>query len=298
MLVSRSGASLADVFTGFKTSFNKGFEGFKPTIGVIAMEVPSTAAEETYVWLGSFPSIREWAGERVIQNLSAWKYAITNKTFEATVKVGATQIEDDQYGLFAPLMQEMGRAAAEHPDRLAYDLLKGGFNHRCYDGQYFFDADHPVIDESGATVSVSNVQAGAGEPWFLIDASRVVRPLVFQKRRPYRFVSLDRPTDERAFWHNEFIYGCDGRSNVGFGLWQLAYASKADLTVENYQAARAAMGRMTGDGGRKLGIRPTHMIVPLDLEGRARTILNATTAEGGASNIWANTAELVVSPYL
>lgn len=309
MLVSRSGASLADIFTGYKTTFNKGFEAAKSTISIIAMEVPSTAESETYAWLGNFPMIREWVGDRIIQNLSAWKYTIANKNFEVTVKVNGNQIEDDQYGLFTPLMQEMGREAAIHPDRLAYSLLKKGFSEHCYDGQYFFDTDHPIEGESGQTASVSNMQAGSGPAWFLIDASRQMRPLVFQKRRPYRFVSLDKATDERVFWQNEYIYGCDGRSNVGFGLWQLAHGSKADLTHENYEAARAAMASLTRDGGTKLGITPTHLVVPLELEGAARRVVKNDTrviTVGTApdtttvviSNEWKDTAEPIVSPYL
>lgn len=309
MLVSKSGASLADIFSGFKTNFNKGFEGAKSTIATIAMEVPSTAAEETYAWLGTFPMIREWVGDRVVHNLAAWAYTIKNKNFEMTVSVGGNQMEDDQYGLFSPLMLEMGREAAIHPDRLAYALLNEGFNSLCYDGQNFFDPDHPVEGADGAVTTVSNMQAGAGPAWFLIDASRQLRPLVHQKRRAYRFVSLDNPNDANVFWKNEYVYGCDGRSNVGFGLWQLAFGSKAALTHENYEAARTAMASFTKDGGAKLGITPTHLVVPQELEGAARRVVkNGTrvitvgTEEASQdvviSNEWQDTADLLVSAYL
>lgn len=311
MLVSRSGASLNDIFTGFKMAFNNGFEGAKSTIAVIAMEVPSSASEENYAWLGSFPTIREWVGDRIITNLSAWKYTIKNKNFETTVSVDGNQMEDDQYGIFAPLMVEMGREAAIHPDKMAYSLLKEGFTTACYDGQYFFDTDHPVEGSAGLVHSVSNMQAGGGPAWFLIDASRQLRPLVFQNRRAYRFVSLDKANDGNVFWRNEYIYGCDGRSNVGFGLWQLAFGSKAALTHENYEAARAAMSSFTRDGDTKLGITPTHLVVPQELEGAARRIVKNDTrviAVAGAepdtttsvviSNEWKDTAELVVPAYL
>lgn len=309
MVVSASGASLNDIFTGFKSAFNKGFEGVKPTIPIIAMEIPSSTAEETYAWLGTFPSIREWVGDRIINGLSAWSYTITNKNFEMTVRVDGNKVEDDQVGLFVPLMQEMGREAAIHPDKLAYELLKSGFTSACYDKQYFFDPEHPVADVNGNTQSVSNMQAGTGPSWFLVDASRTLRPLVYQKRRPYRFVSMDKPNDNNVFWHNEYIYGCDGRSNVGFGLWQLAFGSKADLTHENYEAARSAMAAFTRDGGTKLGIKPTHLFVPLELEGAARRIVKNDTrviTVGTApdtstlviSNEWKDTAELVVPAYL
>ena len=46
------------------------------------------------------------------------------------------------------------------------------------------------------------------------------------------------------------------RCNVGFGFWQMAYGSKADLTMDNYVAARTAMMEFEGDGGKKLNIKP------------------------------------------
>lgn len=304
MLVTKNGSTLGDIFNGFKLTFNQGFAGAKSTIKTVAMEVPSTAAAENYSWLGSFPTIREWLGDRIINNLAASTFTITNKNFESTVRVNGNQMEDDQYGLFSPFMMEMGREAGIHPDRLAYSLLNTGFTQKCYDGQNFFDTDHLVDDGS-----VSNMQAGSGPAWFLIDASRQLRPLVYQKRRDYRFVSLDKAGDANVFWQNEYIYGCDGRSNVGFGLWQLAFGSKAALTHENYEAARAAMASFTRDGGFKLGITPTHLIVPNELEGAARRVVknsDRTITVGEAPNTstvvianeWQGTAELIVSPYL
>ncbi len=305
MPVTRGGATLSDINTGFKTTFNNAFKGVTPTVGTIAMEVPSTVAEENYNWLGNFPQIREWAGDRILQNLSRWSYSIKNKKFESTVTVKGDAIEDDQYGVFSPLMAEMAREAALHPDRLAYEALLAGFASPCYDGQNFFDAEHPVTDEKDQVQLVSNMQAGAGPAWFLIDASRSFRPLVYQKRRGYRFVSMDQPNSHNVFWQDEYVYGCDGRSNVGYGLWQLAFGSKAELTHENYEAARAAMINFTRDGGGKLGVCPTHIVCGAALEGAARRVVNNDTRivvvgdnQVVVSNEWKGTAQILSTPYL
>ncbi|BAE50544.1 Mu-like prophage major head subunit gpT family protein [Paramagnetospirillum magneticum] len=309
MLATRGGANLGDIFTGFNTAFNKGLGLAKPTISTVAMEVPSTTGEENYNWLGSFPMLREWVGDRVIQSLSRWSFTIKNKNFEMTVKVPGNAIEDDQYGLFSPLMTEMGREAAIHPDRLGYDLMKKGFSATCYDEKPFFSEEHPIDLTPNTVEPFSNMQAGNGTPWFLIDASRALRPLVYQKRRAYRFVSLTAPNDHNVFWQNEYVYGCDGRSNVGFGLWQLAFGSKAELNHDNFEAARAAMTKMVGDGGRKLGITPTHLICPSELEGAARRVLknenriviidnNGVSAPVQVANEWKDAAEILSTPYL
>lgn len=298
-------ANLAALFTGFKTSFEKGMTEAKSQYRDVATVVPSSDASNTYGWLGQLPSLREWLGERIVKNLSVHAYAIANKDFESTVSVSRNHIEDDKFGVYGPAFTELGRAAATHPDVLVFSLLAAGFATPCYDGQYFFDADHPVGDRQSAPVSVSNVQAGDGSAWFLLDTSRAIKPVIFQERRPYKLVKLDSETDPNVFWHKEYVYGVDGRANAGFGLWQLAYASKADFTAANYEAARAAMAEFKGDEGRPLGIQPDTIVVPSSLEGAARRLLkNGTRVEivgetpVPVANEWADSAKLIISPWL
>jgi phage major head subunit gpT-like protein len=140
MLVNN--ASLQSIFTGYKTLFQQAFDGTAPQWGKVATAVPSTAKKETYAWLGSMPRLREWLGDRAIQKLMAHGYTIANRKFELTVEVGRDDIEDDAYGVYAPLVSELGRAAAVHPDELIFGLLASGFTEKCYDGQPFFSAAH------------------------------------------------------------------------------------------------------------------------------------------------------------
>jgi phage major head subunit gpT-like protein len=243
--------------------------------------------------------MREWIGGRVVKNLSLSSYTIKNRKFEDTAAVSRERIEDDQYGVFTPFIAEMGRAAAVHPDQLVAELLGTGFATACYDGQNFFDSDHPVGDGDQVPVtSVSNVQTGSGTPWFLLDTSRQVKPIIYQERIPARFTALNNESDENVFMQDEYLYGVRARSNAGFGLWQLAFGSKATLDATNYAAARNAMMGFKGDGGRPLGIRPTTLVVPPSLEEAALGVLNAEVLDGGGSNVWKGTAELLVTPWL
>lgn len=290
--------TLRTLFTGFSAAFRKGMDAAPSQYGKIAMTVPSQTRENEYGWLGAMPRLREWVGDRVIQNLSVHSYAVKNRTFEATVSIPREDIEDDRYGVFAPVIEQMGVDARLHPDELVFGLLAAGFDTIIYDGQYFFDADHPVGDGAEVPVhSVSNVQAGAGPAWFLLDCSKPIKPLLFQERRPYKFTSLDREDDENVFFRKEYIYGVDARANAGFGLWQLAFGSKAALTKENYEAARRAMMGQKSDTGRPLNVKPTHLVVPPALEGDALRLLNAAQI-GGTTNEWAGTAELIVTQFL
>ena len=291
-------AALAGLFSGFSTSFNKGFSGAETQYQQIAMTAPSQSRDTTYAWLGQLPRLREWLGERRVKSIAAHGYKITNRNFESTVEVPANDIKDDQYGVYGPMIEDLGRAAAEHPDEMIFALLASGFTSPCYDGQNFFDTDHVGYNQAGEEITVSNLEAGAGEPWYLLDTSRAIRPLIYQQREAYRLVGMTDADAPNVFLNDKYLYGVQGRSNAGFGLWQLAYASKAPLTVESYAAARAAMSVYRGDEGRLLGIRPDTLVVPTSLEDEGRTVINATVKADGSSNIWANTAKLIVSPWL
>lgn len=257
----------------------------------LAMVVPSSTRENQYGWLGAMPNLREWVGDRIIHQLSIEGFVLRNREFEATVSVRRRDIEDDQYGVYAPMFEKMGRDAAQHPDELVLGLLKDGFTRTGYDNQYFFDADHPVGGQSEVpVVSVSNSGGGSGTPWFLLDCSQPLKPLVFQERLPYRLTSLDREQDENVFFRGEYVYGVRARGNSGFGLWQLAYGSKQTL-----DAARAAMMAFKSDNGKVLNITPTHLVVPPSLESAARQIVVADRDAGGAANVWHGSADLIVT---
>ncbi len=98
--------------------------------------------------------------------------------------------------------------------------------------------------------------------------------------------------------HSTFAPWCLPFCTAGFGLWQLAYGSRQALTSANYAAARAAMMAFTADGGRKLGVTPTVLVVPPSLEEAGLNLLNTEFGAAGASNPWKATAKLIVTPYL
>lgn len=288
-------ALLNDLFTAHKTNFRTGFAGVSPLWAQIATKILSTTGSETYDWLGEWPKIREWIGDRVLKELQASTYAVKNKPFESSIRVKRDNIEDDQLGIYKPMFEEMGRTVAIFPDELVFALLAAGLTTKCYDGQPFFDTAHPIGTE-GATAS--NYQAGAGAAWYLLDTTRALKPLIYQERRAMALTALDNPTDSNVFMRAEFVYGVDGRMNAGYGFWQMAYCSKAALTPDNYKAARAAMGALKSDEGKPLGVRPNLLVVPPSLEGDALAITNADTVSTGGSNIWRGTATTLVAPLL
>lgn len=297
MIVNPETLDLA--FRGFKTRYTDAFTAAPVDWDKIAMTITSASRDETYGWLGQFPQLREWlGGERILKDLNAHAFTILNRKFESTVNISRDDFADDRLGVFGPVIAEMGHRARQHPEELVFNLLAAGFETVCFDGQFYFDTDHPSVDADGTAVTVSNMQAGTGPGWFLMDTSRAIKPIIWQECEKYEFKTIMNHDDARVFMTDEYLYGVRARVNASFGLWQLAFGSKAELTPENYAAARAALAGMRGDQGRVLGLRPTTLVVPYALEKRARDIVNAATNDGGGSNAWTDTADLIVTPYL
>lgn len=292
-------ASLRGLYTAYSMAFNKGFQAVESHYNQIATTVPSSTGEQKYSWLGQMPQMREWIGEREIQNLSAYDYAIKNKKFEMTIAVKRDDIEDDQYGLYSMQFANMGECAAQHPDNLVFKALMDGFETPCYDGQPFFSDAHKVegttyknksdkklssatyLEGRTAIMSIcgdkgqslnlvpdllvvppslemtarqileaeqidgtSNVLKGTAkilvEPrlspkpdyWFLLCTNKFLKPMIYQNRKSIKLTSMTKDTDENVFMRDEYLYGADGRSNVGYGFWQMAYGSTGETAAE------------------------------------------------------------------
>lgn len=296
MIINR--ANLSAIFTAIKTSFNKGLKDTTPLWSKVATLVPSTTSTTTYAWLGQFPRMREWLGDRQLKSLALHDYSVKNKKFESSVAISRDDIEDDTYGVYTPLFEEMGYAAKTHPDELVYTLLAAGFNSLCYDGQNFFDTDHPVGNEDNGIESVSNMQAGGGKAWFLLDVNRPIKPIIFQRRRDYAIKAMTKDDDESVFMRDEYRYGVDARANAGFGLWQLAYGSKATLDEANFKAARTAMKSLKSDEGRPLNVMPKLLVVGPSHESAAEALIKARELEGGGTNTLYNAVDILVVPWL
>jgi hypothetical protein len=75
----------------------------------IATEIPSTTREMRHAWLDRIPQMREWLGERVVNNLAVRLQSIENRLFEDTVGVKRTDIEDDLIGAYRPVIEELAQ---------------------------------------------------------------------------------------------------------------------------------------------------------------------------------------------
>jgi len=294
-------ALITSLRTGYSKAFQDALAATPTDWEQVATRVPSSNASNTYGWLNQYPKLREWVGDRVVKNMAAQAYQVQNKLYEGTVGVKRTDIEDDNVGVYTPLFAEMGRAARAHADELVFALLAAGETTICYDGQNFFDTDHPVypnVDGTGTASLVGNLQVGTEPAWYLLDCSRALKPLIFQERTAPELESMTASNDEAVFSRDEYRFGIRYRCNAGFGFWQLAYKSKAALTAANFNLAMAAMMQIKADGGRPMGVKPTHLVVPPALRAAALSLIEAQLTTGGESNPNYQAVKVVVSPWL
>ena len=291
------------LFTGYQMNFEAGKTEAMPQYTKIASVIKSTTASNTYGWLGKFPTLQKWVGDRTLKSMKAHSYTIANEDYESTVSVDRNDIEDDNLGIYAPIFKEMGNAAAIHPDIQTFQMLKDGFTNPCYDGQNFFDTDHPVnaeVDGSGDDASIANVIVDgtyAGEPWYLLDATRAIKPIIFQERKRPELIAMTKMDDEAVFMSKLFRYGVDCRDAVGYGFWHMAFANKRELNADNLWDSITKMREFTADGGRKLGIKPSILVVPPGLEKQACRLIEREIDEN-SSNELKGRLEIVVADYL
>lgn len=123
---------------GLKTAFFQTFGETPAQWDKIATMIVSDKDTEQYAWLGALPGLREFVDERQPGDLKPYSYAIKNRTWESTISIDRTALEDDQYGQIALRIRQMASVAKQHLDTIVFGLLASGFSGSGYDGVPFF----------------------------------------------------------------------------------------------------------------------------------------------------------------
>lgn len=150
-------ASLDAAFTGFSHSFQQGVMSAEPIWSKLAMQADSGTEQETYSFQARVPRMREWVGERVYNDLASNTYTLANKDYEDSFEVPRNKFEDDKFGIYRNTSMALGSAIALWPDDLVIEALLAGGSQLCYDGQYFFDTDHPKNPQDASAGTQANL---------------------------------------------------------------------------------------------------------------------------------------------
>lgn len=149
-------SALSDLTKNIKTTFQKAFDNVTGQWSDTTMLVTSTGSENDYKWLTGFTGMIKWFGDKVINALKAHKYVVSNDDYEATIEVDRNDIEDGALSGTVIQAGMAGESAAELYDDLDADAKNGAFINDCFDGQPFYDTNHPVENKAGKEISISN----------------------------------------------------------------------------------------------------------------------------------------------
>jgi len=153
-------SALAAARVGFDRIFQEGYSAVTQSElwwMKLATARPSTDRSNIYHLLKLFPRMRQWVGPRVLHNLSMADYSLLNKPFENGFEIGVDDFEDDKLGIYDDALRQLGRSGALWGNDIIYDAIVAAGATVCYDGQYFFDTDHPLVVEGAADSTQANL---------------------------------------------------------------------------------------------------------------------------------------------
>ena len=140
------------LFTTFSALYQGAYEKVPTFYQDFSTVMPSNSETQLYHWIAQLPGMKEWIGERQLNNAVLRNYSLTNKNYEDSVKLDKFKVADDQWGAFGQTVQAFGDAVARWQDQQMAAIVEASATTLCYDGQYFIDTDHPVsLTDSYAT---------------------------------------------------------------------------------------------------------------------------------------------------
>lgn len=252
-------ANMDALFQTYNTAFSDGMQASGSpahpelvTIAELAMLGSSAGAATVHAWLTQIRGMRKWAGDRVIQNIKSGKLAVVNDDYENTIAVPRNDIEDDQYGIYSPLVGAMGSSAGALWMTLGIDALCA--NGKWADDKAFFLANRKFGDNTvnnltttalsattfkAARVAMESYKLDGDEPAEVIPSTLVVGPGL-------RDTAWD-------IVENEFVSSPDGKGaaikNANKGAVKLRVSPRLVGTRANYWFLL----------GEKGGIKPVYV---------------------------------------
>jgi phage major head subunit gpT-like protein len=128
--------------TGIDTRFKRTFDAAaKEQYGEFTTTIPMSTEAVTMPFLEQLTGMREWIDDRVINNLRADRLSVTPRKFELTYGIPRDAIEDDTYGIYVSLVDQMATQAANLRPDLIEALLNAAADKYWVDGKKFFAAD-------------------------------------------------------------------------------------------------------------------------------------------------------------
>lgn len=146
--------TMRNLFYAFNAYLQKGLGGGWTEWTKFCSVINSGTLIEKYPMTVISGGMREWIGERVINEIAGKLFEVVNKDYEHTEGVSRNDIEDDNIGFYQALFTEMGLNAANlWPELAAKALTSAG---KWADDVAFFSATRKI-----GKATINNVVSGA-----------------------------------------------------------------------------------------------------------------------------------------
>ena len=159
--------NLAFFFSSLNTTIRAAYQTAVPWWMQVASLVPSTTEQQVYGWIGKLDKMREWIGPRVTRAPGAQTYTLVNQPYELTEQIDKFKLLDDTYGIYFPMIQDLGTQAKKWPDYQLRDLLQNtgtqtGTRQNGLDGLTHWNTAHQVDIYDSSKGTYCNDFTGGG----------------------------------------------------------------------------------------------------------------------------------------
>lgn len=155
-------AQFSAAITGLRADLAKMLQSAPaPDWEMLTTKLPSGTLIESHEWLGQYPQMHEWIGNKIIEGMFAHDFSVRNRDYEATIEVDRDLIDDARLETVKPRLQQMAAAAKEWPIPHIWSLIENATSATlaaCYDGKALVSATH----EEGDSGVQTNIVSGAG----------------------------------------------------------------------------------------------------------------------------------------
>lgn len=121
----------------------------------LATPIPSTSAFNTYGWWDSVPGMREWIGERVVNNIRENAYQLLNRFYEFTLGALREHIDDSNLGNLTIALNFVTEAIRTWKDDILFSAWQAGTSQVTFDAVPYFSTTHPLSGSNQSNLFTS-----------------------------------------------------------------------------------------------------------------------------------------------
>jgi phage major head subunit gpT-like protein len=151
-----NGATLESLRVGLQATFQTAFDETTPEWERFAQRMQTTNDTESFNWLEGMPTVKQWVDDAQFETFSADTWEISWEKWQAGIVVAREDIVDDKLGNVLPRIGDLGAVVRRHPGVRLFQKLKAGDSQVCFDGEYFFDTDHPGSQSNKITGALTS----------------------------------------------------------------------------------------------------------------------------------------------